>query len=60
VHTARVDHLRRRDGSLIASAAVAGVLTYRDSQVVHWKEYFDPTTFTGRVAVNALRHAVRR
>jgi len=60
VHTARVDHLRRHDGSLIGSAPVAGVLTYRGDRLVHWKEYFDPTTLTGQVAWNGLRHVVRR
>ncbi|HEY1967410.1 MAG TPA: limonene-1,2-epoxide hydrolase family protein [Pseudonocardia sp.] len=43
VHTERVDHLRRADGSLIASAPVAGVLTLRDDRIVRWREYFDPT-----------------
>jgi limonene-1,2-epoxide hydrolase len=43
VHTERVDHLRRADGSVIASAPVAGVLTLHDGRIVRWREYFDPT-----------------
>lgn len=59
VHTQRVDQLRRRDGSLIVSAPVAGVLTYRNDRVVHWKEYFDPTVLGAKVVVSSLRHLVR-
>jgi limonene-1,2-epoxide hydrolase len=60
VHTHRIDHLRRRDGSLIASAPVAGVLTYQGDRVVHWKEFFDPITFTGHATWSTLRHLIRR
>lgn len=38
----RVDHLRRADGSIIASAPVTGVLEFDDDgRIVHWREYFD-------------------
>lgn len=57
VHTARIDHLRRRDGSLIASAPVAGVLTISAGQIVHWKEYFDPAVFGGRALASIAAHA---
>jgi limonene-1,2-epoxide hydrolase len=53
VHSQRIDHLVRTDGSLIASAPVAGVLTYADDQVVAWKEYFDPITFGARAAFSS-------
>ena len=59
VHTQRVDHLRRRDGSLIVSAPVAGVLTYSGDRVVHWKEYFDPTVLGVKATVSTLRHLIR-
>ena len=57
VHTARIDHLRRNDGSLIASAPVAGVLTLSAGQIVHWKEYFDPAVFGGRALGSIAAHA---
>jgi limonene-1,2-epoxide hydrolase len=53
VHTQRIDHLRRADGSLIASAPVAGVLTYNGDQVIAWKEYFDPVGFAAKAAVSS-------
>jgi limonene-1,2-epoxide hydrolase len=59
VHTQRIDHLRRRDGSLIVSAPVAGVLTYRGDRVVHWKEYFDPTVIGVKATWSTLRHLIR-
>ena len=37
VHVARIDRLRRADGSLIAAAPVAGVLQFQHDQVVHWR-----------------------
>lgn len=58
VHTQRIDHLRRADGSLIASAPVAGVLNYADDQVVAWKEYFDPVVFSLRTAWSTLTYAL--
>jgi limonene-1,2-epoxide hydrolase len=60
VHTQRIDHLRRRDGSLIVAAPVAGVLTYRGDRIVTWKEYFDPTVMGAKTAWSMLRHLVRR
>jgi limonene-1,2-epoxide hydrolase len=59
VHTQRLDALRRADRSLIVSAPVAGVLTYRGDRVVHWKEYFDPTVLGFRATVSTLRHLIR-
>lgn len=60
VHSARIDHLLRADGSLIGSVDVAGVLTFHDGRIVHWKEYFDPTVFAGRVVRSSIAHTVRR
>jgi limonene-1,2-epoxide hydrolase len=48
VHTERVDHLKRKDGSLIVSVPVAGVLEWHDGKIVAWREYFDSATFVGR------------
>lgn len=53
VHTQRIDHLHRSDGSLIASAPVAGVLTYNGDQVVAWKEYFDPVAFAAKATFSS-------
>ncbi len=64
VHTARIDHLRRKDGSLIGSPPVAGVLTFSGGKIVAWKEYFDPAVFgvraIGSVAGYAALTPVRR
>jgi len=54
VHTQRIDHLHRPDGSLITSAPVAGVLTYNGDQVVAWKEYFDPVTFAAKAGISSV------
>lgn len=54
VHTERVDHLRRADGGLIASAPVAGVLTWRGGELVHWREYFDAASLASRAAGSGL------
>jgi limonene-1,2-epoxide hydrolase len=51
VHTERVDHLRRADGSLIVSAPVAGVLEIDGDKVTAWREYFDATEFLKLFAV---------
>jgi len=53
VHPQRIAHLERADGSLIASAPVAGVLTYDGDQIVAWKEYFDPITFAAKATVSS-------
>jgi limonene-1,2-epoxide hydrolase len=45
VHTQRIDHLRTKRGRTIVSIPVAGVLTYRGAEVIHWREYFDAATF---------------
>ena len=41
VHVERIDRLLRADGSLIASAPVAGVLEFNGDRVARWREYFD-------------------
>jgi limonene-1,2-epoxide hydrolase len=56
VHTARIDHLYRADGSHIASPPVAGVLTFADAKIIHWKEYFDPTVLSGKVTLSSVKH----
>lgn len=64
VHTERVDQLRRADGGLIVSAPVAGVLTFRDGELVHWREYFDAAGLgvraVGSVVAATARRLVRR
>jgi len=38
----RIDHLRRADGSLIASVPVTGVFEFNsDGRIRAWREYFD-------------------
>jgi limonene-1,2-epoxide hydrolase len=40
----RVDHLRRRDGSVMASIPVTGVFEFNAAgKIAAWREYFDPT-----------------
>ena len=60
VHTARIDRLRRADGTLIASAPVAGVLTFGGDKITHWREYFDASGFVGQTLATTLTHPVRR
>jgi len=60
VHTARVDRLRRADGTLIAAAPVAGVLTFGAGKITHWREYFDATGLFAQTVATTLTHPVRR
>jgi limonene-1,2-epoxide hydrolase len=40
----RIDHLRRRDGSVIASIPVTGVFEFNAAgKISAWREYFDST-----------------
>jgi limonene-1,2-epoxide hydrolase len=59
VHTARIDHLRRADGSVLASAAVAGVLKVEGDQVIEWREYFDPTNLAFQAVGSGVRSVAR-
>ena len=53
VLTERVDHLRRDDGSLIASFPVMGTLEFDgDGKIAVWREVFDP-----RAALELLARA---
>ncbi|WAJ46641.1 limonene-1,2-epoxide hydrolase [Mycobacterium sp. Aquia_216] len=60
VHTARVDRLRRADGTLIAAAPVAGMLTFGAGKITHWREYFDATGFLAQTVATTLTHPVRQ
>lgn len=60
VHTERIDHLRRADGGLIVSAPVAGVLEWKDGQIVAWREYFDAASFVGRALPRLLSGGLQR
>jgi limonene-1,2-epoxide hydrolase len=59
VHTARIDHLRRADGTVLASAAVAGVLELEGDLVTGWREYFDPTDLAFQAVGSGVRSAAR-
>jgi limonene-1,2-epoxide hydrolase len=59
VHTQRVDHLRRADGGLIASAPVAGVLEWQSDRLVHWKEYFDAGSLGARAVASGAEVGAR-
>lgn len=56
----RVDHLRKRDGRLIASAPVAGVLDFQNGKIVRWREYYDPLDLMKQTVVNGVRGALSR
>jgi limonene-1,2-epoxide hydrolase len=60
VHTERVDTFLRADGSPMASVEVAGVLTYRVGQLVHWREYYDFNTFLVRTIGGMVAGALRK
>jgi limonene-1,2-epoxide hydrolase len=60
VHIERVDRLRRADGSLIAAAPVAGVLTFSGDHVTHWREYFDSAEFVVQALATSVLHLARR
>ncbi|WP_354697981.1 hypothetical protein DSM112329_03641 [Paraconexibacter sp. AEG42_29] len=55
----RIDHLRRRDGSLIASARVAGILEFDGDHLVAWREHFDAVGFALQMPRNALIRRAR-
>jgi limonene-1,2-epoxide hydrolase len=59
VHTARIDHLRRADGTVLASAAVAGVLKVEGDHVIEWREYFDPTNLAFQAVGSGMSAAAR-
>lgn len=52
VHSARIDHLRRADGTLLVSAPVAGVMVFEDGKITEWREYFDVASLAGSFCVN--------
>jgi limonene-1,2-epoxide hydrolase len=60
VLTERIDTLRRADGSVIASVTLAGILTYRDGQLVYWREYFDAGTFVAKTIAGLVSSLVRK
>ena len=37
----RIDHLRRADGSLMASIPAVGVMEFTEGKITGWREYFD-------------------
>ncbi len=55
----RVDHLRCRNGGLIASAAVVGVLEFDDGRIVDWREYYDAVDLLRQAAVNGFKGLLR-
>jgi limonene-1,2-epoxide hydrolase len=60
VHVERVDRLLRADGSLIASAPVAGVLQFSGDRVVHWREYYDSAEFLAHALGTSVLYLTRR
>jgi limonene-1,2-epoxide hydrolase len=54
----RVDHLRRKDGGLIVSAPVAGMLVIQDGLIVDWKEYFDSASILKAACVSGAESAL--
>ncbi|NGX10017.1 limonene-1,2-epoxide hydrolase family protein [Mycobacteroides franklinii] len=57
VFVERIDHLRRTDGSTIASAPVVGIIEFVDGQIVHWREYFDSLEFACRAMQTGAMHS---
>ncbi|MGE4425134.1 MAG: limonene-1,2-epoxide hydrolase family protein [Solirubrobacteraceae bacterium] len=55
VLTERIDHLLRADGTIIASATVAGVFEFDDGHLVRWREHFDAAGFAGQIVGRAVR-----
>jgi limonene-1,2-epoxide hydrolase len=60
VHTERVDHLKRADGSTIVSAPVAGILEWQDARIVSWREYFDSASMVGRAVPSMVSDVAAR
>jgi limonene-1,2-epoxide hydrolase len=55
VLTERIDHLLRRNGTIVASAAVAGTFEFdNDGRLVAWREYFNVVGFAGQIARNMI------
>ena len=51
----RIDHLLRRNGTLIASVPVVGVIELRDDQIVNWREYFNAVGLLPQMLINLIR-----
>lgn len=44
VYSERIDHIVRRDGSVVLTIPVAGVTEFaEDGRIRHWREYADPS-----------------
>jgi limonene-1,2-epoxide hydrolase len=56
VFSERVDHLRRPDGTLLASVPVTGVMRFEGMKIATWREYFNP----GGLLVQFFGSAARR
>ena len=52
VTTERIDHLTRAGGTT-ASLPMMGVIEVHDGLVVAWRDYFDLSQFTSRMAVES-------
>lgn len=55
----RVDHLHRKNGNIIASAPVVGVLQFQTGRIVHWREYYDAIDLLRQVCANAVKNALK-
>jgi len=55
----RVDHLRRADGSLIASLPVTGVFEFdREGRISVWREYFDSAPLMKAIEASTHRQGL--
>jgi len=59
VMTERVDHLLRHDGTVIASAPIAGILEFDGTQLVAWREHFNAIGFASQMPRRAIRRRRR-
>lgn len=55
---ARIDHLYRRNGSLIASVPVAGAMDVRGGKIVYWREYVDSVGVVRQAAASGIRESL--
>lgn len=61
VFVERIDHIRRADGTLVASAPTTGVMTFgADGRLVHWREYYDFYEMLYLAAKSSVQHGFRQ
>ena len=55
VLTDRVDHMLRADGTLIASVPIVGVLSFRGTELVAWRDHMGVPAMVGRIVLGTVR-----